>query len=51
MKKIHHYVEMKDEIINSFLFYKRIRKKKRNHKNKDQTEILRIRISQRVFLH
>jgi len=33
MKKIHHYVEMKDEIINNFLFYKRIRKKIENKKS------------------
>ena len=51
MKKIHHYVEMKDEIINNVLFYKRVRKKIKNHKNKDQTKIIRIRISQCVFLH
>ena len=48
---MHHYVEMKDKIINNFLFYKRVRKKIRNHKNKDQTKIIRIRISQRVFLY
>jgi len=44
---MHHYVEMKDKIINNFLFYKRVRKKIKNH----QTKIIRIRISQRVFLH
>jgi hypothetical protein len=42
---------MKDKIINDFLFYKRVRKKIKNHKNKNQTKIIKIRISRRVFLH